>query len=98
MEVEQRREKRLIAHEMSKGELFHPGTSQYFTVESVHDVSSEGMGLKVGGYLRQGEQVRLGFKRGRVHVQMSGYVVWCTPESETRSEKGPALFMMGVHL
>ena len=98
MGVEQRKEERLVARDMSNGELYHPGTCQYFKVERVRDVSAKGMGLTVSGFLRQGEQVRLGFKRGRVHVQMYGHVVWCIPDEITAGDDKMSLFMMGVSL
>ena len=98
MEIEQRKEQRLAARDISTGELYHPGSSQYFTVERVQNVSPRGMGLKVNGFLRQGEQIRLGFKRGRVHVQMYGYVVWCAPDKTVGSDEQSSSFLMGVTL
>jgi len=97
--VEKRKEVRLISRDMSKGELYHPATCQYFTVEKVRDVSSMGIGLSVNGFLRQGEQIRLGFKHGRSHLQMYGYVAWCSAAAiESTDDKTPALFMMGISL
>ena len=96
--TEKRREKRLIVRDLTKGELFHPGTRQYFSVEKVRDVSSKGIGLTVGGFLRQGEQVRLGFKHGRTHMQMYGYVAWCSPILDDSHDSGSGSFLMGVSL
>jgi len=97
--IEQRREERLEARDMSTGELFHPGSGMYLKVESVRDVSSKGIGLKVSGSLQQGEKIRLGFKRGRAHIQMYGHVVWCASVEAVSPDDdllGP--FMMGITL
>ena len=99
MGPEKRKEVRLIARDMSKGELYHPATCQYFIVEKVRDVSSMGIGLNINGYLRQGEQIRLGFKHGRSHLQMYGYVAWCSSSAvESSDDKTSASFMMGISL
>jgi hypothetical protein len=90
---EQRKEERFIARDMSKGELYCPSLGQYIKIESVRDISFKGIGLRVNADLQQGEKVRLGFKRGRAHIHMYGYVVWCAP-----SEDMPGLFMMGINL
>ncbi|ATX82532.1 PilZ domain-containing protein [Mariprofundus ferrinatatus] len=97
---EKRKEKRLIVRDLTKGELYHPGTGQYFTVEKVRDVSSKGVGLNVNGYLRQGEQVRIGFKHGRTHLQMYGHVAWCSQAMDDLSDGDvkSSSFMMGISL
>ena len=94
--VELRKEQRLVSRGVSKGELYHPGSGQYLTVEKVRDISSKGVGLKVGSFLEQGEKVRLGFKRGRAHVHMDGYVAWCAPIETDDQEL--ASFMLGITL
>ncbi len=97
--IEQRNEERHVARDMSKGELYHPGSGLYLKVESVRDVSSKGIGLKVDSFLDNGEKIRLGFKRGRTHVQMYGHVAWCVPAEELLSDdEGLGLFMMGITL
>lgn len=97
--TEKRREKRLIVRDLLKGELYHPGTSQYFSVEKVRDISSMGIGLRVNCFLRQGEQVRLGFKHGRTHLQMYGFVVWCDALPDDLEMVGEErLFSMGITL
>lgn len=96
--IEQRNEERHVARDMSKGELYHPGSGLYLKVEEVRDVSSKGIGLKVDSFLDQGEKIRLGFKRGRTHIQMYGHVVWCTPVEGVSPDDAVALFMMGIAL
>lgn len=96
MFVEQRREERLIARGISKGELFHPGSGKYLEVDRVHDISSMGMRLKVNCSLERGEKVRLGFKRGRSHLQMFGLVAWCALVDAESDELES--FMMGIGL
>ncbi len=96
MFVEQRREERLLARGISKGELFHPGSGQYLEVDRVHDISPLGVSLKVGAFLERGEKIRLGFKRGRAHLQMFGLVAWCMPIDTGSGE--PESFMMGIGL
>ncbi|MES0372270.1 MAG: PilZ domain-containing protein [Mariprofundaceae bacterium] len=98
MAIEQRSEERHVARDMSNGELYHPGSGLYLKVEQVRDVSSRGIGLKVDSFLDQGEKIRLGFKRGRTHVQMYGYVAWCAPVEEASPDDAVALFMMGIAL
>ena len=44
MDVEQRKEERSSAPELSKGELFHPASGQYLHVESVRDLLFTGIG------------------------------------------------------
>jgi hypothetical protein len=96
MVEEQRREERLPARGISKGELFHPNSGEYFSVKEFRDISSMGVGLTVDTRLDQGEQIRFGFKRGRVHLSMFGFVVWCLPEGSTAGE--PESYMMGIQL
>ena len=96
---EKRKEERFISREMSKGELYCPGSGQYFKVDGVHDASSKGMGLRVSAGLQKGEKVRLGFKRGRAHIYMYGFVVWCAPVGSIfPDDKEPALFRTGIKL
>jgi hypothetical protein len=96
---EQRKEERFIARDMSKGELYCPGSGQYFKVESVHDVSSKGIGLQVNACLQQGEKVRLGLKRGRAHIHIYGYVVWCSPVGDASpDDKESGSFRVGINL
>lgn len=99
MAIEQRNEERHVARDMSKGELYHPGSGLYLKVEKVCDVSSSGISLMVNTFLHQGEEVRLGFKRGRVHIQMYGHVAWCASAEEMFSDdEESGLFMMGIAL
>ena len=99
MTIEQRKENRLIARELSQGELYHPGSGLYLTVESVRNVSLNGIGLKVNASLDQGARVRLGFKYGRTHMQMYGHVVWCVPvEDESSGDRESSSFIMGITL
>lgn len=99
MVMEQRREERLAARDMSKGELYHPGSGQYLKVDGICDISSTGIGLKVNAYLPQGEKVRLGVKYRRAHVHLYGQVVWCAPLSHGSAEVEESdLFMMGITL
>ena len=95
MTKDKRKEERFIARDMSNVELYCPGSSQYFKVETVHDVSGRGVGLQVNAFLSQGEKVRLGLKHGRTHIQSYGYVVWCSPVGD---DKEAASFTMGVKL
>ncbi|NWF36058.1 PilZ domain-containing protein [Mariprofundus sp. KV] len=96
--VEQRKDERFAARELSKGELYHPNSGQYLRVKSVRDVSIDGIGLMVDAFLEQGEKIRLGFKYGRSHIQMYGRVIWCSPAPSELSEGDSTLFMLGVSL
>ena len=99
MTIEQRNEERLVARGMSKGELYHPDSGLYLKVERVRDVSSKGMGLTVDAPLNKGEKIRLGFKRGRAHIQMYGHVVWCAPaEAISPDDELLNSFLMGIVL
>ena len=98
MNVEQRREDRLLARGVSKGELFHPGSNQYIEVDRVHDISSMGVRLKVNASLTRGEKIRLGFQRGGAHLQLFGLVAWCMPIDIDTDNGEPESFMMGIGL
>lgn len=99
MAVEQRKDERFAARELSKGELYHPNSGHYLKVKNVRDVSIDGIGLIVDAFLEQGEKIRLGFKYGRSHIQMYGFVVWCAPDVDGLAEgESPASFMLGVSL
>lgn len=99
MENDLRKEARVVARDLSKGELYHPNSGQYLKVKSVRDVSIDGIGLMVDSFLDQGEKIRLGFKYGRGHIEMYGYVVWCSPaESSPEEDSSTETFMMGVSL
>ncbi|NWF38086.1 PilZ domain-containing protein [Mariprofundus sp. NF] len=100
MGVEQRKEERSSAPELSKGELFHPGSGQYLHVESVRDVSFTGIGLRVCSPLDEGEEIQLGFKYfGRAGFQIYGRVVWCSPVSEEAAgDQSSGAFMMGISM
>jgi len=90
-EQEQRSEERLAAPELSNGNLYTLESNQSLKVESVRDITCEGIGLKVDGYLPQGELVRLKLNFGRDHFHLYGDVAWCAPvESDS--------FMMGIIL
>lgn len=93
MSIEHRREERLMTPDLSRGELFHPGSGQCFKVESVRDVSIQGIGLNVGGSLDQGEKVRMAFDRGKAHMELYGRVVWCAPLA---ADEKTSSFMMGI--
>jgi len=99
MENEMRVEKRHITHGVSTGELYHPLSGQYFKVEKVCDISPHGVGLKGNAFLHQGEKIRLGFKRGRAHIEMIGSVAWCAHvEDESCDEDELGLYRMGIIL
>ncbi|NWF36060.1 PilZ domain-containing protein [Mariprofundus sp. KV] len=100
MGVEQRKEERSSAPELSKGELFHPGSGQYLHVESVRDLSFTGIGLKVEAPLDEGEEIQLGFKHfGRAGFQIYGRVVWCSPVTdEVSGDQSTVSFMMGISI
>ena len=94
MNVEQRRERRLIAHDMSKGEVFHPNSGEYLIVDKVRDISSMGAGVLVNQFLNRGEKIRFAFKRGRVPLILFGFVAWCVPV-ETEGDE-PGSYRMGI--
>lgn len=94
MFVERRREERLIDWGISKGELFHPNSGTYLTIEKIRDISSMGVGMNVSQCLNRGEKIRFGFKRGRVPLMLFGFVAWCIPV-ETESDK-PISYRMGI--
>ncbi len=99
MENEQRREKRHVTRGVSAGELYHPISGQYFKVEKVCDISPNGVGLKANAFVDQGEKIRLGFKRGRAHIEMLGRVVWCTPVGDGSCDTDEmGLYRMGIIL
>jgi len=94
MNVEQRREDRLIARGISKGELFHPNSGAYMIVDKFRDISSMGAGVQVSQFLNRGEKIRFAFKRGRVPLTLFGFVVWCVPVDAESDE--PASYRMGI--
>ena len=82
MAVGQRKEKRLAAPGVSKGELYPPappGSERYVDVACVRDISTHGICLYVGSPLERGEKVRLGYTFGRIHIHSCGFVAWCAP-------------------
>ncbi|RLL53657.1 hypothetical protein D8Y20_04340 [Mariprofundus sp. EBB-1] len=95
MENEMRTEKRHVTRGISTGELYHLISGQYFRVEKVCDISANGVGLKSNACLQQGEKIRMGFKRGRAHIEMIGRVAWCALADE---DDGMDLYRMGIIL
>jgi len=94
MNVEQRREERLIAQDISKGEVFHPNSGAYMIVDKVRDISSMGAGVQVRQFLKRGEKIRFAFKRGRVPLTLFGFVAWCVPVDA--EDDGLESYRMGI--
>ncbi|NWF38697.1 hypothetical protein F3F96_06075 [Mariprofundus sp. NF] len=98
-EQEQRREERLAAPELSIGKLCILETKRSLKVEGVRDITCAGIGLKVNGFLPQGELVRLKLNFGRDHFHLYGDVAWCVPAAGALLDADePDLFMTGIIL
>lgn len=98
-EQEQRTEERLAAPELSNGKLYTLESNQSLKVEGVRDITCEGIGLKVNGFLPQGALVRLKLNFGRSHFHLYGDVAWCAPAAgELLDVEESDSFMMGIIL
>jgi hypothetical protein len=97
MITEQRKEERLAAPELSKGTVCIPNSDQYFMVEHVRDITCDGIGLNVDGFLQKGGVVRLRFNYGKNHVRLYGNVMWCVPATdELSNDQRPTSFKTGI--